>query len=186
MVFHTKIVWKYTFCRSFVSIMFKLGSILLVCGHQMLDGSHHTSVIGQPVTTCHLGDARISTLLDPVRSLNFFSAYRICHIYIFISGWACVCVCEGERRCVWEKVKEAFAAFSDPDRSVFLVFFLITVWYTKLLPEQVAAHFASVTKFEDQQLQNAHWREQYVSWERYADREHNAPQFHNPIRQIDR
>lgn len=86
MVFHTQISTK-----THISLLIRvnhvqLGSILLVCGHQMLDGSHHTSVIRQPATTCHLGDARLSTLLDPVTSLHFFSAYHICHIYIFISG----------------------------------------------------------------------------------------------------
>lgn len=49
----------------------------------------------QHVPTCHLSDARSSTLLDLVTSLHCLSSYRNGHNYIIRRGWAYECVSVG-------------------------------------------------------------------------------------------
>lgn len=102
------------------------------------------------VPTCHLSEARISTLLDPLTSLHSLSSYCICHIYIIGGGWACVCVRVGVSE---GKLKKRLPLPVLIPSAVFFNYRLVH----KLLLELVVEHLQASPSLK-MNIANAHWK----------------------------
>ena len=163
MIFHTKTDMQYTFSAHLCQSVFNLATLVCLSWAAWWESSD-LSHQAQHVPTCHLSDARISTLLDPVTSLHCLSSYCICHNYITgrrVSMRTCECRYVCECRCVCErKLKKLPVPVLIPSSTVFSNYRLVH----KLLLELVVEHLQASPSLK-MNIANGSFKEQNISWE---------------------